>query len=140
MEINLKVPIRKDGTVISELAGNFDKRSVFKYKKQKIKTKTLDNILISNNLPVSIIKIDVQGNELDVLKGSLQTIKKDKPALIIEVEDKLFSNPEKNRAEIAKIFEDFNYKCFLLEDVLQGRFLPVNLKYPLNNDILAISI
>ena len=90
MEINLKVPIRNDGTVISELAGNLDKRSVFKYKKQKIKTKTLDNILISNNLPVSIIKIDVQGNELDVLKGSLQTIKKDKPALIIEVEDKLF--------------------------------------------------
>ena len=140
MEINLKVPIRPDGTLISELAGNLDKKSTLKYKNQIMKTNTIDNILISENYPVSIIKIDVQGNELDVLKGSLNTIKKDKPALIIEIEDKFFSNPEKNRAEIAKMFEEFGYKCFLLEQASQGRFLPINLKYPLENDILAISI
>ena len=119
MEINLKVPIRKDGTLISELAGNLDKKSTLKYKSQKLKTNTLDNILVSENYPVSIIKIDVQGNELDVLKGSLNTIKKDRPALIIEIEDKFFSNPGKNRAEIAKIFKEFNYECYLLEDALQ---------------------
>ena len=140
MEINLKVPIRNDGTVISELVGNLDKRSTLKYKNQTVRTNTLDNILISENHPVSIIKIDVQGNELDVLKGSLNILKKDRPALIIEIEDKFFSNPRKNRDEIAKIFKEFNYKCYLLEDALQGRFLPINLKCPLENDILAISI
>ena len=140
MEINLKVPIRNDGTLISELAGNLDKRSTLKYKNQIVRTNTLDNILISENHPVSIIKIDVQGNELDVLKGSLNILKKYRPALIIEIEDKFFSNPRKNRAEIAKTFKEFNYKCYLLEDALQGRFLPINLKCPLENDILAISI
>ena len=69
--------------------------------------------MVSENYPVSIIKIDVQGNELDVLKGSLNTIKKDRPALIIEIEEKFFSNPVRNRAEIAKIFKEFGYKCFL---------------------------
>ena len=140
MEINLKVPIRKDGSLISELAGNLDKKSTLKYKSQKMKTNTLDNILASKNYPVSLIKIDVQGHELDVLKGSLNTIKVDRPAFIIEIEDKFFSNPVKNRAEIAKIFEEFGYQCYLLEDVLNGRFLPINLIYPLENDILAISV
>ena len=117
MEINLKVPIRNDGTLISELVGNLDKRSTLKYKNQTVRTNTLDNILISENHPVSIIKIDVQGNELDVLKGSLNILKKDRPALIIEIEDKFFSNPRKNRDEIAKIFKDLletNSSSFLL--------------------------
>lgn len=43
---------------------------------------TLDSM--SFNAPISLIKIDVEGMELDVLKGAKKTLIKDKPALYIE--------------------------------------------------------
>jgi FkbM family methyltransferase len=48
----------------------------------KIEVKKLDNFNI--NSKINVIKIDVEGFELDVLKGALEAIKKDKPKLIIE--------------------------------------------------------
>ena len=49
-----------------------------------MKTNTLDNILASKNYPVSLIKIDVQGHELDVLKSGKKTITKHKPVIYFE--------------------------------------------------------
>lgn len=48
----------------------------------EIEVKKLDNLEL--NTKVDVIKIDVEGFELDVLKGAFKTIKKDKPKLIIE--------------------------------------------------------
>ena len=48
----------------------------------KIDVKRLDNLQIDSK--IDVIKIDVEGFELDVLKGTAETIKKDKPKLIIE--------------------------------------------------------
>lgn len=47
-----------------------------------IEVKKLDNLII--NSTINVIKIDVEGFELDVLKGAIETIKKDNPKLIIE--------------------------------------------------------
>jgi FkbM family methyltransferase len=52
--------------------------------KEKIKIITLDSL----NLSPSLIKIDTQGFEKQVLIGSLETIKKSKPVLILECESK----------------------------------------------------
>jgi FkbM family methyltransferase len=47
--------------------------------------KTLDNLFNELKLPyVSFIKIDVEGMELEVLKGSLNTINKHKPIILFE--------------------------------------------------------
>lgn len=47
-----------------------------------IPIKTLDSFKLNN---VSIIKIDVEGHELNVLKGAEKTIKSSKPVLVLEV-------------------------------------------------------
>jgi FkbM family methyltransferase len=39
---------------------------------------------VYNGVP-SVMKIDVEGNELEVLQGAIETIKKHKPALIVEI-------------------------------------------------------
>ncbi len=51
---------------------------------------TLDNLLADIN-DVSLIKIDVEGNEMEVLKGGLSIINKFKPEIFVEtwVEDRL---------------------------------------------------
>jgi len=48
----------------------------------EIEVKTLDSLNLKT--AINVIKIDVEGFELDVLKGGINSIKKDKPKLIIE--------------------------------------------------------
>jgi hypothetical protein len=48
-----------------------------------VKTDLLDNI-IPADLPVSLIKIDVEGAEFHVMKGGQQTITRNKPVIIFE--------------------------------------------------------
>jgi len=45
---------------------------------------TLDSLKLTD---VSFIKIDTEGDEIDVLKGGLKTIKRDKPIIDIEIND-----------------------------------------------------
>lgn len=53
------------------------------FAKSHVLLSPLDNLYIKGD--ISLIKIDVEGHELDVLKGAEQTIKKHKPVIAIEV-------------------------------------------------------
>lgn len=68
-------------------------------KKVSCITDTLDNIY--KGVP-SIIKIDVEGAELDVLRGGLNTLKKHKPVLLIEI----VSDYDKNAKKIHDFLKD----------------------------------
>lgn len=48
-----------------------------------IETKTLDSLNLSY---IDFIKIDAQGSDLNILKGGIETIKKNKPVLLFEHE------------------------------------------------------
>jgi len=52
---------------------------------EEIEVTTLDNFVKENNLEVGLIKIDTEGFEQEVLKGAINTIKTQKPALIISI-------------------------------------------------------
>lgn len=52
---------------------------------QIVQVATLDNVVNQLNIGPSVIKIDVEGSEFSVLKGSLNTLKKYHPQLIIEI-------------------------------------------------------
>jgi FkbM family methyltransferase len=49
----------------------------------KVATNLLDNI-IPANLKIDLIKIDVEGGELLVLEGAIETLKRNKPIIIFE--------------------------------------------------------
>ena len=50
--------------------------------KEQVNIDTIDNFVEKNNLDVGLIKIDVEGNELEVLKGAEKTIRKFKPVIL----------------------------------------------------------
>lgn len=71
--------------------------------KEKIKISRLDDF----NLAADLIKIDTQGYEIPVLKGGIETLKKYKPTLILEIE---FKKPFTN---MLSLLTPLGYKCVL---------------------------
>lgn len=55
----------------------------------KIQETTVDKFVEENNLDVGFITVDVEGAEMDLLKGALNTIKTQKPILSISIYHKL---------------------------------------------------
>jgi FkbM family methyltransferase len=65
---------------------------------------TLDNLVTRLNLQsLDLVKIDVEGNEFAVLKGSTQTIVRFKPKIIVEVHSPLL------KKQVLELMSQYNY-------------------------------
>jgi len=80
-----------------------------------VEIKPLDEFDIQR---VNFIKIDVEGFELDVLKGSEQTIKRCKPVILVEV----FEN---NRLQIDEIMVNYGYNKLITLGEFNCLYTPV---------------
>jgi FkbM family methyltransferase len=67
-----------------------------------VKMKPLDSYNLKN---ISIMKIDVEGHEISVLEGALDTIKRNRPKILIEV-----WNRPKRQKEFMGFMKKINYK------------------------------
>jgi len=57
-----------------------------------VKAHTVDDLVEAHGgLTVSLIKVDVQGAEVRVLRGALRTIRRFRPVLLIEIDDSALS-------------------------------------------------
>lgn len=72
---------------------------------------TLDSFIAQKNIKsVDVIKIDVEGAELKVLKGALECLKDFKPRLLIEVHPYYFVNVEKDSLkDMCNLLENEGY-------------------------------
>ncbi len=52
---------------------------------EKIQSTTLDSFVEANNIQVGLIKVDIEGFEQEFLKGAINTIKQQKPTLLISI-------------------------------------------------------
>ena len=103
----LKIPKGKKG--YSNQGGSIRNVKLDKsFGKLKIKTKKIDDLKLKN---IGFIKIDAEGVELKVLKGAEKLIKKYKPTLLIEIEERYISEPiEKSLKKILNL----GYRGFAL--------------------------
>ena len=108
---------------------------------KEIKVETIDNIVKKKNLNnLKFIKIDVDGPDLNVLRGALTTIKRFKPIIVIEVSKywKEFSNKP---IDLFKILDSLNYKYFYSDrnsDFLSDKNIKKN--FHLNKNFKAINV
>ena len=118
-ETELKLPLRSKSLFkdnIEELfklgaATMHPDNNIKEYKKIPIKTRKLDDILINNK--IGFIKIDVEGHEKNVILGGLETIKNNKPTLLVEIEKKHTKKPVE---ETINFIKSFNYKPFVYQN------------------------
>lgn len=87
---------------------NFYRAKIINSEKRQCSTKTfpvilktLDSLLLNYEDNISFIKCDVEGHELEVIKGARKVISKFKPVWLIEV----CSEPNENNSSASVLFE-----------------------------------
>lgn len=84
----------------------------------KVSVKRIDDYEFNDK--VSFIKIDVEGHEEAVLRGALDLIKRDRPALLIEIEER---HKKGSINVIRTLLQELNYHGFFYMD---GLLHPIN--------------
>lgn len=82
---------------------------------------------------IDLIKIDVEGYELNVLKGARQVLEQFHPLLVVEVVDVNLKNNGQSSAEVIEFLKLFGYKFM---DLKNGNALTQS-HYPMETDILC---
>ena len=84
----------------------------------EVQTRTLDSY---NFINIDFIKIDVEGHELNVLKGAVKTLKRNKPILLVELSE---SHTKMPIEELIKNVESYGFKAMFLK---KGRLHDISL-------------
>ena len=112
------------------------------YQKYTVKTSTLDLFLKKNKINyIDVCKVDIEGSEIDFLKGSKDTLKKNKIKILsLEIMDnkKNFFKKEKKIIDFLKKYnfiltkKNDIYSMSFLSNLKGGDYLFVNKKYSIN--------
>ena len=113
--INLKIPIRNSNSnkeIFEEYyemgkATIHNENNFENYENFEIQTKKIDEFNFDNK--ISLIKIDVEGHELEVIEGAKNTIERDKPVLLVEIEKQY---TKKEVAESINFINSLGYKSY----------------------------
>lgn len=107
-----------------------------------VPVRRLDDVLAGETSPVRLIKVDVQGHELEVLRGGRAIIERDRPPIIMEHEDVLFASAQaaERKAELGDFLEQLGYAALYVSRWGAGLMTQVNWSRPLNGDILAVPL
>jgi FkbM family methyltransferase len=81
------------------------------YKPERVDVVTLDSHYCEKRR-VSLVKIDTQGFELNVLRGATNTINEHRPVVIFEHEDQYHSDAKEVRESIGDFFERAEYDLY----------------------------
>lgn len=108
-----------------------------------VTVRTLDEVIAGRH--VDLIKIDVEGFELEVLKGGLQTLEASRPALIVEVSDERISEKGVSPSEIADFITALGgYQLFKQKGTKERRskLIPIlsHADLPKHDNLIAIPV
>ena len=80
---------------------------------------------------VDLIKIDVEGYEMNVLKGGIETIKQFRPKLFVEVIDAHLKRQGSSALEVFQFFEELDYSLSLADTgrPVDSRRMPTEFQY-----------
>jgi FkbM family methyltransferase len=94
------------GTILENSKDNFS--HLPDLKKMQVPLITLDSYVKKSGISPDLIKIDTEGNEVNVIKGAVETITKAKPLIIFEC------NILNDKNQLWKIFEELDYSICTL--------------------------
>jgi FkbM family methyltransferase len=101
---------------------------------ENVSTETLDSYCNRNNIKPDFLKIDVEGNELRVFHGGVDTLKKYKPKIIVEIEARHVG--QEKVLETFRFMESLGYNGHILHGLERIRLTNFSFdKYQNTNDM-----
>ena len=80
---------------------------------ETVTVRTLDELLRAEGLPrVAMIKLDVEGSELAVLHGALETLRRDRPLLLLELSEPALARQGSSGAAIGEFLSSLAYVTY----------------------------
>lgn len=93
-----------------------------KPQKMRCNIDTLDHICAQEEIDqIDLIKCDVEGSELFVFKGGVETIKRFRPFVLSEMLRKWSAKFNYHPNDIIKFFADLDYECIALDRMQNGK-------------------
>lgn len=80
-----------------------------------VRVKRLDDLRLND---VGLVKVDVEGHELAVLRGAADTLTRNRPAILVEAEERHHPNAV---AEITKFLAGLGYTGYFMVDTSAGQ-------------------
>jgi len=103
----------------------------------------LDDVLGGEGTPISLMKIDVQGHELEVLRGAETLISRHRPVLILEHEDDLYrsaAEAEQRKTGLATLLSRLRYETLYISRWGADLLAVADWSHHLNGDLLALPL
>jgi len=114
-ETKLKLPIRTNSIFSNNIEELYQLGAASIHPKNKfeviVKMKKLDDLKFENK--IGFIKIDVEGHELEVIKGSSKIIYENMPILLVEIEKRHTKKPV---LESINYIKNMGYDCFFVKN------------------------
>jgi FkbM family methyltransferase len=80
---------------------------------ERVKTSRLDDLVQQECLPqVDIIKLDVEGSELSVLAGAREILRKQRPLLLLEVNENALRSQGSSGAALMELLRSHDYEIY----------------------------
>ncbi|MCH2232342.1 MAG: FkbM family methyltransferase [Crocinitomicaceae bacterium] len=114
-ELDIKFGAKKSGASLYE--NDFNNEG-----SETIKITTIDNYCTQNNISeIDLIKIDIEGAEMEALRGAETTLKKSKSCIIVaEVIEQHLKAAKSSTKEVFEFLENLGFKAFLPKSWPQG--------------------
>lgn len=98
-------------SLINEDANNHGKTYVSLQAEGDSATVSLDSFVLESRLErLDLIKVDIEGFEYQFLLGAVDTLRKYKPVVYMEVNDEFLYRYDNTAREVIEFFENLNYK------------------------------
>lgn len=89
--------------------------------RRNVRVVALDDFIQEERLRIpTVVKIDVEGLELDVIQGMARTISKSKPVLLFEIDDGNLDSFCRRWQELDQLITSFGYRIIHLEESYPG--------------------
>ena len=116
-------------TFIPRFSGNnsiyqFEVRKSFRPKSTDVPSTSIDEYVNQNALNPSLVKIDAEGADYDILKGMEVTLNRDKPVLSVEVGDRNIEGVPSSKSLVLFLLE----KGYQPYEYLDGSFVKHHLR------------
>lgn len=105
-------------SISSMILNNMGATSIQEDKNGKFQIRKLDDVKLNHK--IDFVKIDVEGTEIDVIKGAKKFLAKDKPLIWVELWDETGHGDPRfkvgNKAEYNKLMDELGYEMILQLD------------------------